>query len=100
MPLYLSQDLESRKGELNLKYHQMIYSQMYAGCLGKDMADGDDVIFPFPGFTRVIVSESVAIDHAKFYICLYETVSESAKHLFHSYVYMSDACVTTYDVCR
>ena len=47
MPLYSSQDLESRKGELKLKYHQMIYSQMYAGRPGKDVADGDDVIFPF-----------------------------------------------------
>ena len=35
------------KGELKLKYHQMIYSQMYAGRPGKDVADGDDVIFPF-----------------------------------------------------
>ena len=47
VPLYLSQDLESRKGELNLKYHQMIYSQMYSGHLGKDVADGNDVIFLF-----------------------------------------------------
>ena len=47
MPLYSSQDLESRKGELKLKYHQMIYSQMYAGHLGKDAADGDDIIFSF-----------------------------------------------------
>ena len=47
MPLYLSQDPESRKGELNLKYHQMIYSQMYAGHPGKEVANGDDVIFPF-----------------------------------------------------
>ena len=47
MPLYSSQDLELRKGELKLKYHQMIYSQMYAGHPDKDTADGDDVIFPF-----------------------------------------------------
>ena len=47
MPLYSSQDPESRKGELKLKYHQVIYSQMYAGHLGKDVANGDDVIFPF-----------------------------------------------------
>ena len=47
MPLYSSQDLEPRKGELKLKYHQVIYSQMYAGYPGKDAANGDDVIFPF-----------------------------------------------------
>ena len=58
------------------------------------------ICYRFPGFTRVIASESVAIDHTKFYICLYETASESAKHLLHSYVYMSDMCVTIYDVCR
>ena len=47
MPLYSSQDLESRKkGELKLKYHQMIYSQMYAGHPGKEAANGNDVIFP------------------------------------------------------
>ena len=38
---------ESRKSELKLIYHQIIYSQMYGGHPGKDTANRYDVIFFF-----------------------------------------------------
>ena len=53
-------------------------------------------ISKFPGFTRVIASESVTIDHAKFYICLYETAL--AKRLLHSYVWCIRHCLQV-DMC-
>ena len=46
---------------------------------------------PYPWNPPLHQSESVMINHAKFYICLYETASESAKHLLHSSTHMSDA---------
>ena len=53
----------------------------------------------FPGFTRVIVSESVAIDHAKFYICLYQMALAYALLHMHCSMFMSDRYFTIHDVC-